>query len=199
MFTARASGEGFLVSERIDTKKHLPGNCLVSWTYFGFETFSSLSRGNNEGNRLQSWLSTTKMSFVFCGPSKYRYLPKTFEIILGDVSPPRTSSNRGKAETWHSAAIWNIILVGKRRGCSMLLHSKSMILRPYRQCGEAVVLNWALGSFDSQITQIRKGFLHCLSQAAVWLVKGRASPQINEPLKLSVCAYMPMYFFVQNI
>lgn len=52
-----------------------------------------------------------EMSFVVCGPSKYRYLPKTFEIILGGISPPRTASNREKAETWHSTVIWNTLLV----------------------------------------------------------------------------------------
>lgn len=63
------------------------------------------AEGSNEGNRFSSPLSIMQMSFVVCGPSKHRYLPKTFEIILGGISPPRTASNRGKAETWHSTVI----------------------------------------------------------------------------------------------
>lgn len=72
-----------------------------------------------------------EMSFVVCGPSKYRYLPKTFEIILGGLSPPRTASNRGKAETWQSTVILNTLLVGgERKGFSMFLHQNPQYLSP---------------------------------------------------------------------
>lgn len=94
--------------------------------------------GSNEENGFQSQLSIMGMSFVVCGPRKYRYLPKTFEIYLGGVSTSRIASNRGESlaeycNSKHPSSWWK-----KERVLNVFcikIHSA------YAQCRDAVIFN----------------------------------------------------------